>query len=100
MCTYSPATSLNSVMQIDFLLVVAADRRARLLPDDRDDRLVVQLRVVQAVQQMDRARPGRRQADADFAGELGVRAGHEGGHLLVADLDEVEVVLRRARARR
>src|SRR5581483_10866802 len=34
------------------------------------------------------------EADADLAGELGVRAGHEGGHLLVAHLHEVDPVLR------
>jgi hypothetical protein len=33
------------------------------------------------------------QAHADFAGELGVRARHEGGHLFMADLHEVDQVL-------
>ena len=62
--TYSCATSLNSETQIDLLLVAAAQRGARLLADDRDDRLVVELRVVETVQEVDRARartsPGRR----------------------------------------
>ena len=70
--TYSRATSLNSVTQVDLLLVVAADRGARLLADDRDDRLLVELRVVEAVQEVDRARAGGREADADLAGELRV----------------------------
>ena len=69
--------------QVDLLLVVAAERRARLLADDRDDRLVVELGVVEAVQQVDRARARGREADADLAGELRVAAGHERGHLLV-----------------
>ena len=86
--------------QVDLLLVAAAERRARLLADDRDDRLVVELGVVEAVQQMDRARAGRGHADADLAGELGMAAGHEGRHLLVADLDQLGVVLRRGRRRR
>ena len=62
------------------------------MPDDRDDRLVIHLRVVKAVQKMDRARPGSGETDADFAGEFGVRAGHERGHFLVPDLDEIDLV--------
>ena len=42
---------------------------------------------------MDRARPGGGQAHADLAGELGVGARHEGGHLLVPHLDELELAL-------
>src|SRR5207248_10256307 len=58
---------------------------------DRDDRLVVELGVVEAVQQMARSGPGRGDADADLAGELRVAARHERGHLLVARLDELGV---------
>ncbi len=79
--------------EIDLLLVAAAERGQRLLADDRDDGLVVELRVVEAVQEMDRARAGGRQADADLAGELRVRTRHEGGHLLVAHLDELHPLL-------
>ena len=78
--------------EIHFLLVIAAERRARLLPDDRDDRLVIHLRVVKAVEQMNRARTARRQADADFAGELRVRASHERRHLLVPHLHVIRSV--------
>src|ERR671930_447062 len=42
---------------------------------------------------MDRARSRRGQADADLARPLGVRAGHEGGLLLVPNLDELQLVL-------
>src|SRR5205814_1716812 len=76
---------------IDLLLIVAAQRRHRLLADDRHDRLVVELGVVEAVQQMDRSGPGRGDADADLAGELRVATRHERGHLLVARLDELGV---------
>src|SRR6476620_5808632 len=41
---------------------------------------------------MNRPRPGRGQADADFAGELRVRTGHERGHLFMTYLHEVDVV--------
>ena len=80
--------------EVDLLLVVAAQAHSGLLADDRQHRLVVELRVVEAVQQVDRARAGGGYADADFAGELRVAAGHEGSHLLVADLDELWVAAR------
>ena len=55
------ADVLEQAQQIDLLLVRAAHRRAFGLPDDRHDRHVVELRVVQPVEQMDRARAaGRR----------------------------------------
>ena len=63
----------------------------RLLADDRDHRLVVELGVVEPVEQVDRARPGRRHAHADLVGELGVRARHERRHLLMAGLDVAKV---------
>jgi hypothetical protein len=80
--------------KIDFLLVAPAERRPRLLPDDRDDRLVIELGVVETVQQVNGAGTGRREAHADLSRELGVRAGHEGRHLLVAHLHELERVAR------
>ena len=85
--------------EVDFLLVMAAQRGARLLAHDRHHRLAVELGVVQSVQQMDGARPGGRQAHADLAGEAGVAAGHEGCFLLVADLHEVERILHAAQRR-
>ena len=80
--------------EIDFLLIVAAQRGARLLPDDRHDRLMIHLGIVKAIQEMNRARAGGGEANADFAGELGVRAGHERGHFLVPHLDEFDRVAR------
>ena len=57
---------LEQVLQIDFLLELAADARVVAdLPDDGDDRLVVHLRVVQPVEQVDRAGPAGGHADAD-----------------------------------
>src|SRR5205085_11252839 len=67
---------------------------SRLLPDDRDHRLVVELGVVEAVEKVNRAGPRGRDADACLPGELGMRTGHEGRHLLVADLDELGPALR------
>jgi hypothetical protein len=53
---------------------------------------MIHLGVVEAVEQVDGAGTGRRQADADLAGELGVRAGHQGRHFLVAHLDEAQAI--------
>jgi hypothetical protein len=85
---------LEERLQIDFLLIRAAHGQPRRLPDDGDDRLVIELRVVQPVQQMDRAGAGRGQTDAHVSGELRMRAGHDRGHLFVAHLHEVHVAVR------
>ena len=55
---------------------------------------MIELRVVEAVQEMDRARPRGRETDAHLAGELRVSTGHESGHLFVANLDELRVAAR------
>ena len=46
---------LEQRVEVDLLLVVAAQRHALLLADDRDHRLLVELGVVQPVEQVDRA---------------------------------------------
>ena len=63
------------------------------MPGDGQHRLAVQLGVVEAVEQVDAARAGGGQADAQPAGVLGVAAGHERRRLLVAHLDEADRVL-------
>lgn len=47
---------LEQAGEIDLLLEMAAERRPRCLTHDGDDRLVVELRIVQAVQEMNRSR--------------------------------------------
>ena len=49
--------------QVEFLLILSAQRVARLLADDREHRLMVQQRVVKAGDQMRGA--GARSCDAD-----------------------------------
>ncbi len=61
------------------------------LPDDGHHRHVVQHGVIEAVEQVDRAGARRGHADPDLAGELGVAHRLEGGHLLVAGLDELRL---------
>src|SRR2546423_4791510 len=52
---------------------------------------MIELCVVEAVQKVDGPGPRGGDADPHLAGELGVTAGHEGRHLLVADLDELGI---------
>jgi len=59
---------------------------------------MVELGVVEAVEQVDRAGPRGGEADADLARVLRVRAGHERRHLLVADLHELQQPVRIDRA--
>src|SRR3569832_1381061 len=72
---------------------MAAERGQLQLADDGHHRLMVELRVVETVQQMDRTRSRGREAHADLAGELRLRAGHERGHFLMARLHEGKLAL-------
>jgi len=47
---------LEQRVEVDLLLIAAADRRSAGLADDGHDRLVIHLRVVEAVEQVDGAR--------------------------------------------
>src|SRR4029450_7074072 len=79
--------------EVDFLLIVPAEPHPRLLTDDREHGLVIELRVIQTVEQVDFTRSRGREANADFAGPLRVRARHEGGLFLVPHLHELQPVL-------
>ena len=70
---------------------MSAHRVARLLADDGENRHVIQPGVVETGDQMRRARPRSRQTNAELAGKFGVGAGHEGGHLLVPRLDQLDL---------
>ena len=63
------------------------------LADDGDDGDMVELRVVEPVQQVDRAGAARRGADPHVAAEFRVTDRFEGRHLLVAGLDELRHVV-------
>ena len=79
---------------IDLLLEIAAQGCTRLLSADRDDRLMIGLRVIQAREQMNAARSGSPEAHPDFAGELRVAAGHERRGFLVSRLNELDRAIR------
>ena len=66
--------------------------RASGLTNDRHDRCMVELGVVQTVEQVDGTRSAGGRADPDPAAELGVTARLEGGHLLAPGLDEPRLV--------
>ena len=80
---------LEERSQIDLLLVGPAHSGAVGLPDDGEDRHMVQLGVIETVEQMDGAGPRSGHAHTQVAGELGVAHRFERGHLLVTRLDEL-----------
>lgn len=80
-------------MQVDLLLIGAAHGAAACLADDRDNRDVIELRVVETVQGMDGTGPGRRRDHAHTPRELCVRSGLECRELLMPGLDEPWLVL-------
>ena len=75
------------------MLLVPAHDAGKGLPYDGDHGLVVELCIVEAIEEVDGTRAGCRHADTDLAGELGMRAGHERGHLLVARLHKFRFVI-------
>ena len=74
--------------EIEFLLIMRAERGARLLADDREHRHVIHACVVKTGDQMRCAGPRRRNTDPQFASEFRVGARHERGHFLVTRLHE------------
>ncbi len=63
-----------------------------MLADDRDHRLVIHLRVIQAIEQVNRAGSGCRDAHPHLAGELRMGTRHQAGDLLVGGTDVTEVL--------
>jgi hypothetical protein len=84
---------LEQFVEIDVLLRERPDEVVVVMPGDRQHRLSIELRVVQAVQEMDPTRPRRRDADAEPAGVFRVTARHERRRFLVPDLNETDLVL-------
>jgi hypothetical protein len=79
--------------EIDLLLVVGAEQVVVRLPGEREHWRSVELRVVETVEKVNRARPRRRETNANSPGELGVAARHEGRGFLVTHLDVANAVL-------
>ena len=85
---------LEKRVQIHFLQIIAAERGGRLLSNQRNNRHVIEFRVIKTRQQMNRTGARGCDAHADFTRELRMRAGHEGRHFLVAHAYVVERILR------
>jgi hypothetical protein len=84
---------LEQRWKVDLLLIMAAERGAGLLPGDGEHRHVVEARVIKPGHQMRGAGSGGRDTHAEVAAEFGIGRGHEGGHFLVAGLDEFDLAL-------
>ena len=80
--------------EVEVLERAPAAHLRRHLARDREHRRAVDLGVVQAGEQVGRARPGDGEAGGEFAGELAVRRRCERGRAFVADADEREVAAR------
>jgi hypothetical protein len=78
---------------IDALLELRADQIVKRGAGDREHRRRIHVRIVQAIQEVNRSGSGGRQANAELAGELGVTRGHERGRLLVPHRDKANLVL-------
>jgi hypothetical protein len=83
---------LEQTDKVYFLLVVAAERVARLLSYNGEHRHVIEPRVVEPGYQVRGARPRGRDANTELARELGVGARHKRRHFLVPRLDESDLV--------
>ncbi len=80
-------------VQVHVLLVVRVDEIVKRVSCDGQHGLAVALGVIEAIQQMHAARSRGRQAHAQPAGVLGIATGGESSRLLVANLNELDLVL-------
>jgi hypothetical protein len=86
---------LEERQQIDLLLILHANEVVIGLAGERENGRVIHLRVVKAVQEMNRSGSGRRETDAEPAGVFRIAAGHEGRRLFVTDLHKADPPLSR-----
>ncbi|HEX3943765.1 MAG TPA: hypothetical protein VHW69_06740 [Rhizomicrobium sp.] len=83
----------EELVERDVLLGVGADEVVELHAGDGENGLAVHFGVVEAVQKVDAAGSGGRDARADFAGEFCPGASHEGGRFFVPRLNESDALL-------
>ena len=83
----------EQLVELDVLLRVGVDEIVELQPSDGENRLAIELGVIEPVEQMDAARSGCCETDAEPTRPLGIGAGVERGGLLVPHLDEADAVL-------
>ena len=80
-------------VEIDVLLGVRINQVVESVSGDGQNRLAVEFRVIQAIEQMNSARPGGSQAHSQFACVFGIRTGHECGRLFVTHVNETDSIL-------
>src|SRR6185437_11799712 len=87
---------LVEVVLVHVLEITGADQIVIGHAGDGENRRAVDLGVIKPVEEMHRARPRGREADAEAAGELGVAASRQGSGLLVPRMDVADAILRLA----
>jgi hypothetical protein len=80
-------------VQVHVLLSVRIDQIVKVMSRNGENRLAVELGIVEPVQQMNAARSRCRNTGAEAAGVLGVGASHECGGFFVAHLNETDLFL-------
>lgn len=80
-------------VEVDFLVIVAADFGAGNLTGQGQHRRVIFFGIVQAVEQMDRTRPDCPGTYSEIAGHFGLRAGGERADLLVANMNSLDPII-------
>jgi hypothetical protein len=87
------ADILKKLVELHILLRESMQKVVKLQARYREHRLSIELGIVEAIEQMNAAWSGRREAHAELSGPFGVSAGHERGRLFMADLDKADAVL-------
>ena len=84
---------LKDAVEGHVLLAEGVEQIVVVAAGDGQDGLLVELGVIEAVEQVEAARAGGGEADAEAARELGVSAGGKCGGLFMAHLNELDAVL-------
>ena len=84
---------LHQLHGVDALLVADAAQIMECQPRERDHRRAVERGVVKTIHQMDRARPGGADANAESSGMFGPSGGHEGRGFLMPNCDIADPIL-------
>src|SRR5665213_12381 len=83
----------EQLVEVDVLLVVHAYQIVKRVARNGEHRLAIALGIVESVEQMDAARPGRRETYTQSARVLGIAACSERSRLLVSHLNERDLLL-------
>jgi hypothetical protein len=84
---------LHQLHGVDALLIPHAAKIMEGQSRERHDRRPVECRIVETIHQMDRARSGRADADAETAGVFGPSGGHEGCGFFMPNGDVTDPIL-------